>query len=306
MQNVNKKTVLVTGATGVIGQAIINHFQKEDQYNIFTHSLNAPLSKNCSSKSNSYYFDITNTEKLEELPNFDFIIHAAGYGQPKKFTDNPNKTFEVNTTATRILIKKTLKKFVFLSTSELYSQSDSVSEQSSILVNPTNKRDCYISGKLYGEKLCEYTGEHIETKIIRTCLCYGPGFKKGDDRFLYEIIFKALKNKEITLLDDGCALRSYIYIDDFIRGLANVFESGKHRIYNLGGRQVFSIYEIAMKIGKLLNVKVVKGNKIKKIPSSPDLAQVSIQRYEEEFGTLNHMRFEIGLLNCINHAKSLI
>jgi nucleoside-diphosphate-sugar epimerase len=131
------------------------------------------------------------------------------------------------------------------------------------------------------------------------CLCYGPGFKKDDKRVLSEFIIKGSTNKEINLLDEGSALRSYIYVDDCIDAILNISSDGKHNLYNIGGKDLVTIKELAESIGKILECPVKLGDQKNKLANSPNKACVDISRYESEFGNLNKTSLETGLKNCI-------
>jgi len=65
--------------------------------------------------------DIADIDFVNSLEEADYIIHAAGYGQPGKFLQDKIKTIAINTTATMSLLKKLNSdgKFLFISTSEI-------------------------------------------------------------------------------------------------------------------------------------------------------------------------------------------
>ena len=88
---------------------------------------------------------------------YDFIIHAAGYGQPIRFVEDEIATIDINTRTTRELFNllKTDGKYLFISTSEVYSGAKTPYKESDIgTTTPQHPRACYIEGKRCGEAIC--------------------------------------------------------------------------------------------------------------------------------------------------------
>ena len=303
----NKK-ILITGASGVIGY---NLCQKLADICLLKIHINCLRDINENYFNSDYFipwiFDITDKDKTNQLPQFDIIFHCSGYGQPQKFVENPEKTLAINTSVVSNLLEKVNPNgtFIFISSSEIYANSTGNKETDKIIIDSQNKRNCYILGKLFGETLLNITERNITSRSIRLCLGYGPGYKKGDKRVLYEFIDKALNNNIIDLIDNGSDLRSYIYVDDCINAILNIAQSGKEKIYNIGGKEVITILDLANKISKITGCDVKIGNKKNKIIDSPSKAFVDISRYENEFGQLNNINIYDGLIKTIEWHKSL-
>ena len=300
------KKILITGASGVVGYNLCKKLLDIPYCDVHVNYLN-PLGinfKDLLRVSNHYIFDITDLDKIKYLPKFDIIFHCSGYGQPQKFVKNPSKTFILNTLSLQSLTAKAKEQFIFISTSEIYSESDGNSEDTNVVINPKNTRNCYTLSKLFGESLLAFGDPNLNHKSIRLCLCYGPGFKSDDKRVLSEFIIKGYANNEIFLLDEGSALRSYIYVDDCIDGILNIAASGKLNIYNIGGKDLLTIKDLAEFIGEILNCKVNIGESKNKLVNSPSKACVDISRYEQEFGQLNKTSLKDGLKKCIEWHKN--
>ena len=118
----NKK-ILITGGLGLIGinmtmSLIYENKIKNKNIKIYISTLSIPdkwllnyLKKN---SVNLLVGDITNDDILKRIPKVDFIIHAAGYGQPKKFLKNSLNTYLINSKTTTELFNKIDKKGTFL------------------------------------------------------------------------------------------------------------------------------------------------------------------------------------------------
>ena len=108
-----------------------------------------------------------------------------------------------------------------------------------------------------GETICSVMSKSdIKVKVIRLALGYGVGFKIEDKRVLYKFIRDALINKEINMMDDGRAPRTYIYISDVVKMILNTVSSGKKNVYNVGSNERTTIRNIAEIISKNLNVNL--------------------------------------------------
>jgi nucleoside-diphosphate-sugar epimerase len=307
------KSILITGATGLIGTYLLLSLNNIiDNLNIsITIIHNSPIDEVFKEiinfeKINCINEDITNIDKLEKLlDNYDYIIHSAGYGQPSKFLQNQLKTLELNTTSTFFLFNKLKKngKFLFISSSEVYFDNENQIESLIGYSTPEHERACYIEGKRCGETICNiYRKNEIDAKSVRLSLTYGPGTKKNDQRMLTNFIQKAIEFNKIKLLDDGKGIRTYLYVADATIMIWNIFLNGKENVYNVGGQEKYTIFELANKISKLMNVEVEVGEN-NSLLGSPKSVNLNMSRYQSEFGELKLNELNNGLNKTIEWQK---
>jgi nucleoside-diphosphate-sugar epimerase len=308
----NKK-VLITGATGLVGFYLtqcVKHLQNE---------LNIDV---CLSYRNSIpdylkeYYDFPYLEIKEDITDielksdyFDVIIHSSGYAQPIKFLNDGLTTIKINTTATINLLNSLKKdgKFLFVSTSEIYNGNDNfnITEEEIGNTTPSHNRACYIESKRCGETICNvFKSNGYNIKIARLSLAYGPFTKLGDLRVLNSIIDKGLNNNNITLLDDGSAIRTYCYITDVVEMFWNILLHGKETVYNVSGFSSSSIKELADKVGKRLDKEVVTSSS-SSLAGSPKIVNISSERYIKEFNKNKFVDMETGLDNTIEWMKNI-
>ncbi|HEY4504024.1 MAG TPA: NAD-dependent epimerase/dehydratase family protein [Candidatus Paceibacterota bacterium] len=313
----HKRTVLITGATGLIGTYLVASLKKlSDKGKIkpfviaVVHTAPDSYFKDLLPKNAKIIKgDLSETRFLEKLPNADYIIHAAGYGQPGRFLDNPIKTLKLNTFATFALLEK-LKpkgKFFFISTSEVYSGSTKVpyTEDTIGSTNTTHKRGCYIEGKRSGEAISmAYKMKGLDVKTARASLIYGPGTKKDDQRVLNSFIAKALGGK-IDMLDAGTAKRTYCYITDAIEIFWKILFSGKEFVYNVGGESKITIADLGKKIGDYVKIPVKIPKVYHGLRDAPDDVWLDLTKIKKEFGKTIFVNLDTGLKKTIEWQKAL-
>jgi nucleoside-diphosphate-sugar epimerase len=308
------KKILITGASGLLGVHLLSSLKSvHKKYNITIYTWNKnnnnlfdELFKDCV----KIVCDITDINNFENLPKFDYIIHSSGYGQPIKFLTDKLRTIEINTLSTIKLFEK-LKDdgtFLFVSSSEIYNglYDYGVTEDKIGTTNTEHPRASYIEGKRCGETICNiYREMGINVKIVRLSLTYGPGTQLGDTRVINSLIDKSLKNDIIELVDNGSSVRTFCYVSDAIEMIWNVFFNGKEFIYNIGGVDTFTILELAEKIGKITNKKISQPKVNNELVGNSKFVNLSINKYNNEFGKKEFIPIDMGLLKTINWQKKL-
>lgn len=313
----HRKTILITGATGLIGTYLIaslKYFSDIGKVKpliiAVAHNEPAPYFKELLPKGSKIIKgDLSDVKFLEKLPKADYIIHSAGYGQPGRFLIDPIKTLRLNTVATYSLLDKLRPrgKFLFISTSEVYSGSNKIpyTEDDIGTTTTTHKRACYIEGKRCGEAITiSYRVKGIDAKIARTSLVYGPGTKKGDQRALNSFIAKALDGR-IEMLDSGSAKRTYCYVTDAIEMFWNILLFGVDPIYNVGGESKITIADLANNIGSYLNVPVIIPKIEHTLSDAPEDVWLDLSKVKNEFKKNKFIGLEEGLAKTIEWQKIL-
>jgi len=307
------KSILITGASGLVGLFLISSLKRvQKDLNIsITAWVNNEVPdfietnfKNC----NIIKGDITDIEIFKKIPQFDYVIHSAGYGQPIKFVKNKVKTIQINTESTTRLFNLLKKEgtFLFISSSEIYNGLETVNITEDMMgnTNTNHFRSCYIEGKKCGESICQaFTEDGYNVKIARLSLAYGPGTRRDDERVINTFIKKGLQNDSINLMDNGSAIRTYCYITDAVEMLWNIALNGRETVYNVGGVTTTSIVELANTIGKLINKPVQLPSVLQPLEGNPKIVNISCARYITEFNKTVFVPLKEGIEKTINWYK---
>ena len=184
------------------------------------------------------------------MPDFSFIIHAAGIASPVYYRKYPIETMDANINGLRSLLEysrkqnakgKKIEGFLFYSSSEIYGDPSPdmipTREDYRGLVSCTGPRAAYDESKRYGETLCvNFAHQYdIPIKVARPFNNYGPGLKITDRRVLPDFARDVMCGRDIVMVSDGSPTRTFCYSADAIVGYYKVLVKGhKGEAYNIG------------------------------------------------------------------------
>lgn len=285
------KGVMITGATGLIGLNLIAALRHTPVRWIMAVSRTGLPAWAAEWLDDPRIVDMRIDRPQTNMQQPDYIVHAAGYGQPTRFQADPLGTIRVATQFTDRLLTHSLApsgRFLFLSSSEVYSgcRSKGPHREGDIgQTAPDHPRAAYIEGKRCGEAIVHaHRAGGKDARIARVSLAYGPGTQKDDGRVLNQFMQQAIQNRSITMRDAGEALRTYCYIGDTCRMLLNILLHGRdHVVYNVGGRSTVSVHRLACKIAALENVPLTRGGTFSMAGAPLDVS-LDMSRYANEFG----------------------
>jgi dTDP-glucose 4,6-dehydratase len=147
------------------------------------------------------------------------------------------------------LAKHHRARFLLASTSEVYGdpQVHPQPEEYWGHVNPIGPRGVYDEAKRYAEALtmAYHRQQGVDTSIVRIFNTYGSRMRPHDGRAIPTFLRQALTDRPITVFGDGRQTRSFCYVDDLIRGIIALAESGEHEPVNVGNPAEFTLYELA-------------------------------------------------------------
>jgi UDP-glucuronate decarboxylase len=185
-----------------------------------------------------------------DLPNVDFVIHAASIASPTYYRQHPIETMDANVQGLRNLLDqcvawagegKPVKAMLFFSSSEIYGDPAPgmvpTPETYFGSVSCTGPRACYDESKRYGETLCvNFAHVHgIPVKITRPFNNYGPGLKLSDKRVIPDFCRSILAGDDITILSTGAPTRTFSYVADAVVGYLKILTRGRPgEAYNIG------------------------------------------------------------------------
>jgi dTDP-glucose 4,6-dehydratase len=194
--------------------------------------------------------DLTKPLWLEE--SVDFVFHLASPASPIDYQRLPLHTLKVGSYGTHHMLglaKFKRARLLLASTSEVYGDPQVHPQRETYWghVNPIGPRGVYDEAKRYAEALtmAYHRQQGVDTCIARIFNTYGPRMRPHDGRAIPTFLRQALDGKPLTVFGDGSQTRSFCYVDDMVRGLVLLAQSGEHLPVNLGNPEEMSLLELA-------------------------------------------------------------
>ena len=182
----------------------------------------------------------------------DAVLHFASPASPIDYLEMPIQTLKVGSLGTHNtlgLAKAKGATYLLASTSEVYGDPlvHPQPEEYWGNVNPVGPRGVYDVAKRFSEAMTmAYRRAHgVDTRIVRIFNTYGPRMRPDDGRVISNFVVQALRGEPLTVYGDGSQTRSFCFVDDEIRGLVALLDSGAHDPVNLGNPNEFTILELA-------------------------------------------------------------
>ncbi|CAN0452946.1 unnamed protein product, partial [Phaeothamnion confervicola] len=137
-------------------------------------------------------------------------------------------------------------------------------------------RSCYDEAKRFSEAITmAYHRWHgIEVRIVRIFNTYGERMRPRDGRVVNTFVVQALAGLPLTLHGDGSQTRSFVHVDDEVRGLLAVLDGDLTGPVNVGNPGEFTMRELAELVVELTGAS----SEITSIPLPPEREGDPLQR----------------------------
>ncbi len=319
----NKKRILVTGGVGFIGyhlaKSLVSRGYKVDIIdNLARGEIDSSFKELLNNKNIKFYKrDLTYDLKLKFL-DYEYIFHLAAIVGVDNVINNPYKVLCLNTITLINVVnfakkQKKLKRFFFISTSEVYSGALNnnlikfpTNEKTILSLNDlSNRRGTYMLSKIYGEAISNFSG--LPFTIFRPHNVFGE--RMGMSHVIPELTKKILNKKQKLFVNNSNHSRAFCYIGDAIKMIILSMNTKKTigKTYNLGDpRNEIKIIDLAKNILKIckINKKIVK---IKSNNNSPRRRLPSLKKYLADINFKFSSSYSKNLETTVNwYRKKLI
>lgn len=295
--------ILMTGATGFVGKYVLEGLtEKYGRENIII-LTGGKVDGYQTIAANGYVFD-ENYLVSNHCDDVNIVLHIGAF-TPKSGNDANNiKQSDSNIIGTHNLLSaankiKTLEKIVFISTIDVFADTDEPISEATHTIPQT----MYGWSKIYCEKMvtsfCKQNALHFN--ILRLGHVYGEGEEKYR-KVMPVMIKNAINQQNITIFGDGEAIRTFIYIKDVANAIINSLEYNSSEIINIVGNESVTINELANIIVNLSG-NDISIDHIKSDVPNRDLCFDNRKLMGSLLKTLTPLRD--GLNNEINYMKKL-
>jgi dTDP-glucose 4,6-dehydratase len=299
--------VLVTGGAGFIGSNFVRHLiKKHPDWKIvvldaLTYAGRKENLQDVWDKITFVHGNIRKKEDVEKVAkDVDAIVNFAAETHVDRSIVEAGSFILTDVYGTYNLLevcrKLDVKKFVHISTDEVYGHILEGSFKEEDRLNPRNP---YAASKAGADLLCKAYFETygLPVVITRSTNNYGP--YQHPEKFLAKTIIYALLNKKIPIYGSGNQVRDWLFVEDNCEAIELVLEKGKNgEIYNIAGKQELKNIEVVKTILKLMNkpeslIEFVKDRPGHDLRYSLDISKI------EKLGWKPKTRFEEGIKKTI-------
>lgn len=258
------ESVLVTGATGLIGSALVRRFA-EDGLRVFAAARNADMARELFrgiANVDVCEWDVTRPFDFSNAGPFgrhvDWIVHAAAETSTRNFSERPVETVVSILDGTRNALELArvigVTSMVYLSSMEVYGAPmvETVTEADVGYLDPVRLRSNYPEAKRMAENICvSYAKEYgVPVKIARLAQTFGEGVRTDDARVYAQFARAILEGRDLVLKTDGSSARCYCYLGDAVEAIRILLERGRNAMpYTVANEETFcTVREMAERL----------------------------------------------------------
>ena len=276
-----KQKVVVCGGGGFIGGHLVKY--------LLAQGINVIRSVDVKARGDWYQespgvenlvLDLREKEACEEaLDGADIVFNLAADMGGMGFIEN-NKalcmlTVLINTHILMAAREKGVQRVFYSSSACVYNGDKQKNPQVVALTEedayPALPEDGYGWEKLFSERMCRHFEEDfgLQCRVARYHNVYGPlgtydgGREKAPAAVCRKVIEAKLSGKhEIEIWGDGHQTRSFMYIDDCLKGTLMILESDIHEPLNLGSNELVTINQLVDIVEEIAGIKLKRTYKL--------------------------------------------
>ena len=276
------KRILVTGGTGFIGSALIRGLlaggAKVRSLDNNSRGSRSKLGE-AASQIELFEGDIRDIGAVTKaVSGVDCVCHLAAVNGTEYFYSKPELVLEVAVKGMMNVldacISQGVRQLLTASSSEVYQLPPRIptAEDAPLVVpDPLNPRYSYGGGKIISELLTLNYGRRVleRAMVFRPHNVYGPDM--GREHVIPQITLRMLRAQaqaggsrefDFPIQGDGSETRSFLFIDDMVRGILTLLECGEHlNVYHIGNSGETAIRDLVQAIAQELDLapRIVPG-----------------------------------------------
>ncbi|WHY66784.1 dTDP-glucose 4,6-dehydratase [Neobacillus sp. SuZ13] len=263
-----RENVLITGGAGFIGGNFVHYMMnKYPQYNIYnldllTYAGDLTKHREMEGRRNYHFIkaDITEREAINSLfeqEKFDYVVHFAAESHVDRSITDPSIFVRTNVLGTQVLLdaalKVDVKKFVHVSTDEVYGELDFDPATFFTEESPLQPNSPYSASKASSDLLVRayHATYGLPVNITRCTNNYGP--YQFPEKLIPLTISRVLNDEKVQVYGDGKNIRDWLHVLDHCAAIDLVMHKGvTGEVYNIGGHNERSNLDVVKTIIRTL------------------------------------------------------
>ncbi|MFZ4541506.1 MAG: NAD-dependent epimerase/dehydratase family protein [Rickettsiales bacterium] len=252
MAPLSQKTLLITGATGLLGR----HALAAWQHSHTLHTLVRTPPANQLPGVTYHTIDLSTEWDTTGLPNrIDAVLHLAQATHMRDFPARAREIYIINTDSTSRLLDYAIgakaQHFIYTSTGGLYAPGNNPLTELSPIAIQSGPLAHYFATKHASELLVNTYTPYMHTIILRPFFMYGHG--QRDSMLIPRLITRVKNNEPIILQGANGITINPLHVNDAVASLDKALTlRGSHTI-NIAGPKPITIRTVAELIGSALN-----------------------------------------------------
>ncbi len=244
-EKLQRRSILITGATGLIGSFLIDvlmyrnlHFSMDCRIIAVCRNAARAAERFRSyaddSRLSFLSHDINDSFTGEERA--DYLLHLASNTHPVQYATDPIGTITTNIIGLLNILELAAicgsTRVLFASSNEIYGENrgdqEFFDEKYCGYIDSNTLRAGYPESKRCGEALCQaYIAQKgLDIVIARLTRSYGPTMLQSDTKAISQFLKRGMAGEDIILKSAGNQYYSYTYVSDAVAGLLTVFLCG--------------------------------------------------------------------------------
>jgi dTDP-glucose 4,6-dehydratase len=257
--------IIVTGGLGFIGSEFVNYVMENTTHDVvvldkMTYAANIDNIKNEFRLIKKDICDVTE----EDLGDYDYIVNFAAETHVDNSISNGRPFVETNVMGTFNLLELArkngkLKKFLQISTDEVYGDMDDNDENNRISTEefPMKASSYYSATKVSSDMLVISSNRTYGLPYLITRTCNNFGEHQNNEKFIPKIILSIKNGVEVPVYGDGSQVREWIHASDNVKQIYKLLVSDVvNEVYNIGSGERYQNIEIINMIGDILGTEV--------------------------------------------------
>ncbi len=273
------RSILISGATGLIGSFLVDVIMKKNQEGlncaVYALGRNEDKAKDrfryCFNDGNFIFVqhDINKPLQTNVVGDIGYVLHLASNTHPMQYSTDPIGTITTNIFGVKYMldfcVEHRAERFAFASSNEVYGENrgdvEKFDEKYCGYIDSNTMRAGYPESKRCGEALCQAYKKQKELDIVipRLTRSYGPTLLASDTKALSQFLHKGIHKEDIVLKSAGTQYYSYTYVADAVSGLLTVLLCGESgEAYNISNEKSdIMLKDLAKLIADYAGTKVV-------------------------------------------------
>lgn len=249
----NIKSVLVTGANGLLGLSVCK-LLVSDKYEVFGLVHREPEVKIPGVKY--LLIDLETDWHTTAMPKqLDAIVHLAQSAYFREFPDKAMSVFQVNIASTAKLLDYGrlvgIKSFVYASSGGVYGYGNQAFHENEA-INAPSMLGYYLGSKLSGEVMAQSYAKVFQVNVLRFFFIYGANQKKG--MLIPRLMESVMNHRPITLQGQEGIRINPVHVEDAALATKAAMLNSYAAIYNISGPEILSLKTIVTTMGQYLGI----------------------------------------------------